>query len=351
MVNEHVESVEGQEEWLEPGTALAGESTAPEPESAEEALRIDLNTATVEELCQLPGIGPALAARIVNYRLEVHPFEEPVEIAAVPGISETMYTRIAGRLTVGPGVEPGVEEPPLPEPEPEGVAAEEVPAPEPLVEEVPPPRPMPPPVWPAPPPARDSGWARLLTVGLVSAFAGAILALLVLLLVNGTLNFRGATTRALQIEAFRLDGEIQALDADLSQLQGRLEAMQDLAAQVTEVQTGLGRLGGALAEARGELDSIAGTLRALRQESTNLRQDLDGLAGTVGAHEMQLSETREQIINLSREVEAARSAAERFDAFLAGLRELLYETQGPALRGTPATPLPPTRTPWVTPTP
>ena len=77
------------------------QKTAPE---AEQVAKIDLNTATVDELRQLPGIGPTLAARIVNYREEIRPFEEPVEITAVQGISESMYDNIAARLIVSSAV-------------------------------------------------------------------------------------------------------------------------------------------------------------------------------------------------------------------------------------------------------
>jgi len=63
--------------------------------------KVNLNTATVEELTQLPGIGPAVAERIITYRDTVHPFEEPVEITTVPGVSEKMYHAIADQLTVG----------------------------------------------------------------------------------------------------------------------------------------------------------------------------------------------------------------------------------------------------------
>ncbi|MEA3375990.1 MAG: helix-hairpin-helix domain-containing protein [Chloroflexota bacterium] len=62
--------------------------------------KMNLNSVTVEELTRLPGIGPALAERIVRYRETVHAFEEPAEITAVPGIGESTYGAIADRLTV-----------------------------------------------------------------------------------------------------------------------------------------------------------------------------------------------------------------------------------------------------------
>ncbi|MGD8997252.1 MAG: helix-hairpin-helix domain-containing protein [Anaerolineae bacterium] len=62
--------------------------------------RINVNTATAEELTQLPGIGPALAQRIVTYRDTVRLFEEPSHITAVSGIGDGTYRALADRLAV-----------------------------------------------------------------------------------------------------------------------------------------------------------------------------------------------------------------------------------------------------------
>lgn len=67
--------------------------------------KIDLNSATAEELAQLPGVGPTLAERIVRYRETVHPFEEPTQIAAVSGIGETTHSMIADQLAAAPAEE------------------------------------------------------------------------------------------------------------------------------------------------------------------------------------------------------------------------------------------------------
>ena len=320
---------------------IEGQRKLSELEPVEEIPRIDLNTATVEELCQLPGIGPALAARIVNYRVEVRPFEEPVEITAVPGISETTYTRIADRLTVSP-VEKGrveAEETPLPELEPEAVEAGGVPLPEPEVtraEEMPPSEPevMEAGGLPTPRPAlspRGGGWVRLLVVGLMSAAAGAVLALLVLLMVNGTLDFRAATTRALQAEAFRVDKEIGRLNAGMDQLQGRLEAMQDLAPRLDEAQAGI--------------QSLRKELGALGEELEAAQAALAALGDDLGAMKERAVAVDRQLATLSQGLEAVRQTTRRFDAFLNGLRELLYETQGPVPRPIPPLRQQPTPTP------
>lgn len=66
--------------------------------------KIDINTADAATLTTISGIGPALAERIVEYRETVHPFEEVIELAAVPGISEKMVRGFAALVTVQPAV-------------------------------------------------------------------------------------------------------------------------------------------------------------------------------------------------------------------------------------------------------
>jgi competence protein ComEA len=67
---------------------------------AEHAGRVDLNTASAEELAQLPGIGPAKAQAIVEYRSEA-PFRRPDDLRKVKGIGDKLYERIKDQITVG----------------------------------------------------------------------------------------------------------------------------------------------------------------------------------------------------------------------------------------------------------
>ena len=63
---------------------------------------IDPNTATAAELDRLPGIGPSLAARIVEVR-EQRPFTHLEDLRRVPGIGAALATRLAGRVTLPAG--------------------------------------------------------------------------------------------------------------------------------------------------------------------------------------------------------------------------------------------------------
>ena len=62
--------------------------------------RIDLNTASADELEQLPGIGAVRAADIVADRQANGPFRFPEEITRVPGIGQGTLEQIMDYITV-----------------------------------------------------------------------------------------------------------------------------------------------------------------------------------------------------------------------------------------------------------
>jgi competence protein ComEA len=62
---------------------------------------IDVNSATLEQLESLPGIGPALAQRIIDYRNEHGPFGSLDELANVKGISARMVDELRDLATTG----------------------------------------------------------------------------------------------------------------------------------------------------------------------------------------------------------------------------------------------------------
>jgi len=61
---------------------------------------ISLNNATVEQLESLPGVGPALAARIIDHRTAIGSFSDLTQLRDVSGIGEKLYAKIAPRLTL-----------------------------------------------------------------------------------------------------------------------------------------------------------------------------------------------------------------------------------------------------------
>ena len=88
-------------------TAAASESTAA-PESPPESTQseayadglLDINLASVEDLTTLPGIGPALAQRIVDYREQNGRFSSVEELRNISGIGEKRLNAILEYITV-----------------------------------------------------------------------------------------------------------------------------------------------------------------------------------------------------------------------------------------------------------
>lgn len=81
-----------------------GEATSPAqlqatPANASSTGLVNINTATVEQLDTLPGIGPALAERIVQYRNEHGPFERIEDLMNVKGIGEAMFEKLKDKIT------------------------------------------------------------------------------------------------------------------------------------------------------------------------------------------------------------------------------------------------------------
>jgi competence ComEA-like helix-hairpin-helix protein len=62
--------------------------------------RININTASANELETLPGIGKALAARIIEHREKYGPFRKPEHLIIVRGISDKRFEALRDLITV-----------------------------------------------------------------------------------------------------------------------------------------------------------------------------------------------------------------------------------------------------------
>ena len=80
--------------------AVETERTVSREELAPDLSPLDLNTAAAAELAALPGIGEALAERIVAYRTEHGPFASTEEIMEVSGIGPGKFEGLKDRITV-----------------------------------------------------------------------------------------------------------------------------------------------------------------------------------------------------------------------------------------------------------
>lgn len=81
------------------GAGTAGQGAAGQAGSSSSA-RVNVNTATAEELQQLPGVGPSTAAKIVEDRAKNGPFASVDDLMRVSGIGEKKLERLRGQAYV-----------------------------------------------------------------------------------------------------------------------------------------------------------------------------------------------------------------------------------------------------------
>jgi competence protein ComEA len=62
---------------------------------------VNINTATLEQLDSLPGIGPAIAQDIIDYRVSNGPFSSIEDLLKVTGIGQAKFDAIKDLITVG----------------------------------------------------------------------------------------------------------------------------------------------------------------------------------------------------------------------------------------------------------
>ena len=83
-----------------PEEEASAEEIVEEAEPEKALFPMNVNTATAEELVELPGIGPALAQRIVDYRAANGDFRAVEELVKVNGIGDSRMKELLPLVTV-----------------------------------------------------------------------------------------------------------------------------------------------------------------------------------------------------------------------------------------------------------
>jgi competence protein ComEA len=82
--------------------ALSAQTKAPAPQAAATATApVNLNTATVEQLATIPGVGPKMAERIIDYRQKNGGFKKVEDLMNVSGVGEKSFLKMKPLITVG----------------------------------------------------------------------------------------------------------------------------------------------------------------------------------------------------------------------------------------------------------
>jgi competence protein ComEA len=83
-----------------PGPAPTAPGTTPNPSTGPAEAPVNLNTASLGQLDALPGVGPVLAQRILDYRTQNGPFTTIDQLQEVPGVGPKKFDSLKPHVRV-----------------------------------------------------------------------------------------------------------------------------------------------------------------------------------------------------------------------------------------------------------
>lgn len=119
---------------------------------------------------------------------------------------------------------------------------------------------------------RRSGMWAATAIAAASALCAVSLTLLVLLGINGTLDFgRHAAVRQIDGQVLQLQSDLSSTSTELSALRQRLEVLEGLSGRMTEVEGQLGQM-------QGQVERMDGSLGQIQQQMDELLQQTQAQA-------------------------------------------------------------------------
>lgn len=99
-INQAEKMKDGQQIIVPSKKQVAKKETTDVKDSQSSSGKININTASAEELKTLSGIGESKANDIISYREEHGPFKSPEDIMKIQGIKEGIYNKIKDKITI-----------------------------------------------------------------------------------------------------------------------------------------------------------------------------------------------------------------------------------------------------------
>ena len=85
---------------LSASPSSAQSKAAPPKPTATAVAPVNLNTATAEQLATIPGVGPKMAERIIDYRQKNGGFKKVEDLMNVSGVGEKSFLKMKPLITV-----------------------------------------------------------------------------------------------------------------------------------------------------------------------------------------------------------------------------------------------------------